>query len=288
MAQAPPPLGPGYVPPRPDLPSSPGEPASRRLVAAFFAAIVVAVILGVLAVASLVRGPSGTRDRATGTAEITDSSSPSATLSPRPKIDGAFRFLERVDGEPVRWNPCDPIAYATNTDGATSSVQPDLRRALARITEATGIEFTSLGATEETFIHAYRRMRYQGVTTKVELILIWVDHEGYREILLRLHDRRPSVAFAKTMAGLYADRDQYFGGIVVMDADATARRGFGDNYAHGSVLLHELGHIMGLDHVKDADQLMYSGPFPNFGVHDFGPGDLEGLRRLGTDAGCLD
>ena len=288
MAQAPPPPGPGYVPPRPDLPASRGEPASRRLVVAFVAAVVLAAVLGVLAVASLQRGRSGTGDRATATAAVTDSPSPSATASPRPRIDGAFRFLERVGGEPVRWNPCDPIAYAINTDGATSSVQPDLRRALARVTEATGIVFTSLGATEETFIHAYRRMRYQGVNTKAELILIWVDHEDYRAILRRLHDRRPSVAFAKTMAGLYADRDQYFGGIVVMDADATARRGFGDNYAHGSVLLHELGHIMGLDHVKDADQLMYSGPFPNFGVHDFGPGDLEGLRRLGTDAGCLD
>jgi hypothetical protein len=90
------------------------------------------------------------------------------------------------------------------------------------------------------------------------------------------------------MAGLYANRDQYFGGIVVMDADATAMRGFGYRYAHGSVLLHELGHIMGLDHVKDPDQLMYSGRHPNFRVRDFGSGDLEGLRRLGVDAGCLD
>jgi hypothetical protein len=257
-------------------------------VAVFVAAVVVAILLGVLAIASLLDGPGHARDRATGTAAVTVSPSPSATPSPRPKVDGAFRFLERVGGEPVRWNPCDPIAYAINTDGATSSVQPDLRRALARVTEVTGIVFTSLGTTEETFLHAYRRMRFQGASRKAELVLIWVDHEDYRAILRLLHDRRRSIAFSKTMAGLYADRDQYFGGIIVMDADATARRGFGDNYAHGSVLLHELGHIMGLDHVKDADQLMYSGPFPNFGVHDFGPGDLEGLRRLGSDAGCLD
>jgi hypothetical protein len=90
------------------------------------------------------------------------------------------------------------------------------------------------------------------------------------------------------MAGLFADQDQYFGGIIVMDADATATRGFGYRYAHGSVLLHELGHIMGLDHVRDPDQLMYSGRRPNFSVSVFGAGDLEGLRRLGEDAGCLD
>ena len=72
------------------------------------------------------------------------------------------------------------------------------------------------------------------------------------------------------------DQDQYFGGIIVMDADATATRGFGYRYAHGSVLLHELGHIMGLDHVRDPDQLMYSGRHPNFGVSDFGAGRPRG------------
>jgi hypothetical protein len=156
------------------------------------------------------------------------------------------------------------------------------------VTRATGIRFRSVGTTGETFIRAYQRMRYEGVIRKAELILIWVDHDSYLGILQQLNDPRPSIAFAKTMAGLFAHQDQYFGGIVVMDADATATHGFGYRYAHGSVLLHELGHIMGLDHVRDPDQLMYSGRHPNFSVRTFGPGDLEGLRRLGMDAGCLD
>ncbi|MGH2640544.1 MAG: matrixin family metalloprotease, partial [Actinomycetota bacterium] len=162
------------------------------------------------------------------------------------------------------------------------------REALARVTRATEIEFESVGTTEETFLRAYQRMRYRGVIRKAELIIIWVDHDGYQEILRRLDDPRPSIAFAKTMAGLYADQDQYFGGIIVMDAEATSQRGFGHSYAHGSVLLHELGHIMGLDHVKDPDQLMYSGRHPSYGLQGFGAGDLEGLRHLGIDAGCLD
>ena len=167
-------------------------------------------------------------------------------------------------------------------------MRPDLTQALRRVTRATGIEFRSVGTTSETFIRAYQRMRYEGVVRKAELILIWVDHDGYTKILRLLGDPRPSIAFAKTMAGLFADQDQYFGGIIVMDADATATPGFGYRYAHGSVLLHELGHIMGLDHVKDPDQLMYSGRYPNYGLHDFGAGDLEGLRRIGMDAGCLE
>ena len=290
MAQTPPPLDPSLVPPRPDR----EEPPSRPLVVAFVLATLVAVLLGGLAIVSLLRAPSSARDLGAAAPSTASPPTPTITLSPsttpsvRPKVDGAFRFLDRVGGSPVRWDPCDPITYAINTAGASSDVRPDLREAVARVSRATGIEFRSVGTTRETFIRAYQRMRYDGVIRKAELVVIWVDHADYQAILRRLSDPRPSLAFAKTMRGLYADQDQYFGGLIVMDADATSSLGFGDFYAHGAVLLHELGHIMGLDHVRDPDQLMYSGRYPSFGLNHFGLGDLEGLRRLGIDAGCLD
>jgi hypothetical protein len=294
MSEAPPPLDlpPFNLPPRPDQ----GK-RSAPMFAAFVLAFLVALVLGVFAVLSLLKEPADLRALAASPAAIPSSipvatPTPSPALSPaaptfRPNVDGAFRFLERVGGAPVRWNPCDTITYAVNAAGAISPVRPDLKEALRRVTRATGIEFRSVGTTRETFIRAYQRMRYEGVIRKAKLILIWVHHEAYLAILQRLNDPRPSIAFAKTMAGLFAHQDQYFGGIVVMDADATATRGFGYRYAHGSVLLHELGHIMGLNHVRDPDQLMYSGRHPNFSVRTFGRGDLEGLRRLGAGAGCL-
>src|SRR5688572_7584705 len=291
MSELPPPVVPPTpVPSRPDEP----DPSSRRLFAAFVVVSLLAVGLGVLAIVSLLQNPADTADLAGGplpspSASLIGTPSPtplpSPTTSPRPKVDGAFRFLERVGGGPVRWDPCETITYAVNAAGARSPVRADLNEALRRLSRATGIEFRSVGTTQETFIRAYQRMRYGGVIRKAALILIWVDHVDYRAILHRLHDPRPSIAFAKTMAGLFENQDQYFGGIVVMDADATASRGFGSRYAHGSVLLHELGHIMGLDHVTDADQLMYSGRHAHLGLRDLGPGDLEGLRRLGRDAG---
>jgi hypothetical protein len=288
----PPVLPPVSVPPRPDRP----EPSRVRLVAAFVFVLLLALVLGGLAATSLLREPADPGNLAAGSGATpssspapTGTSSPTATTSPRSRVDGAFRFLERAaGGAPVRWNPCETITYAVNTRGATSPVRPDLKEALRRVTLATRVEFKSVGTTRESFIRAYLRMRYEGVIRKAELILIWVEHADYEAILRRLDDPRPSVAFAKTMAGLYAHRDQYFGGIIVMDADATSARGFGYRYAHGSVLLHELGHVMGLDHVKDPDELMYSGHHPNFSVRDFGSGDLEGLRRVGMEAGCLD
>ena len=48
-----------------------------------------------------------------------------------------------------------------------------------------------------------------------------------------------------------------------------------------AIILHELGHLIGLDHVDDNDQLMY----PRAGdVLDFADGDLTGLSVLGAGA----
>ena len=284
MAKDPVPGGPPGLP----LPEQP-ERSRAPLLAAFVLFSIVAVVLGVMAVAALVREPADLAAPSIPTASTSAAADPSSETAVRPRVKGGFRFIERAaDGDPVRWDPCETITYAINASGISPPVRPDLEEALARVTDVTGIDFAPVGATRETFFSAYRRMRYRGVIREAELILIWVDHEEYEAIRRRLQDQRPSIAFAKTMVGLYADRDQYFGGIIVLDADATARRGFGDAFAHGSVLLHELGHIMGLDHVKDPHQLMYSGRRPDLGLTGFAAGDLEGLRRLGEDAGCLD
>jgi hypothetical protein len=275
--------------PRGQPPPEQPERSRAPLLAAFVLFSIIAVVLGVMAVAALVREPADLAAPSIPAASTSAAADPSSEAAVQPRVKGGFRFIERAaDGDPVRWDPCETITYAINASGISPPVRPDLEEALARVTDVTGIDFAPVGTTRETFFSAYRRMRYRGVIREAELILMWVDHEEYEAIRRRLQDPRPSIAFAKTMVGLYADRDQYFGGIIVLDANATVRRGFGDTYAHGSVLLHELGHILGLGHVKDPHQLMYSGRRPDLGLTGFAAGDLEGLRRLGEDAGCLD
>jgi hypothetical protein len=50
-----------------------------------------------------------------------------------------------------------------------------------------------------------------------------------------------------------------------------------------AVVMHELAHVVGLDHVDDPGELMHD---QNVGTLDFGPGDLEGLAALGSGS-CL-
>ena len=47
------------------------------------------------------------------------------------------------------------------------------------------------------------------------------------------------------------------------------------------ILAHELGHVLGLDHVDDAGELMNA---EYVGQYGFGPGDREGLQRAARAA----
>jgi hypothetical protein len=53
-----------------------------------------------------------------------------------------------------------------------------------------------------------------------------------------------------------------------------------------SLLLHELGHAMGLGHVAAKSEVMHEGLGP-WSRPYYGPGDLAGLARLGAARGCF-
>jgi hypothetical protein len=76
----------------------------------------------------------------------------------------------------------------------------------------------------------------------------------------------------------------YVSGWIVINAEQIGPSGFDFPDDHGPVLQHEFGHVVGLGHTSEWGELMNSS---GGGMTDWGPGDLEGLTKLGRDEGCL-
>jgi hypothetical protein len=75
-------------------------------------------------------------------------------------------------------------------------------------------------------------------------------------------------------------------GSVVFDAafNDNYRPGFGRGATLGGLVLHELGHVIGLAHVNGTDSMMT--PRVSDGAGDIGPADAQALRLVGAQAGC--
>lgn len=87
-----------------------------------------------------------------------------------------------------------------------------------------------------------------------------------------------SVAFA----GADGHSSRWVSGVVYLDAPAIAETlGQGERGLDESrvILLHELGHLVGLGHVPDQGELMAA--TYRWGRVHYGPGDLRGLHLLG-------
>jgi hypothetical protein len=211
-----------------------------------------------------------------------------ALASPGPSY--AFLETRTESGQtvPVRWNPCEPIQYEVNLEGAPSDALDELRLATSRVTDATGIAFTFDGTTHRTLRQTAHDYFYSdGVSgTYYPVLIAWIPHEE----MIHFTNEQDVLAFAHPELGESTRSDQWVSGWVVVDSGGRFE-GSG-RYSLELVLMHELGHIVALAHVKDPDELMFSGQdAPDgrpFQMYDWGPGDLEGLELVGSDRGCMD
>jgi hypothetical protein len=194
-----------------------------------------------------------------------------------------FRFLATEGGEPVRWNPCEPIHYVVNTGVAPAGSLQDVQDAVVRVSGVTGIPFVFDGLTDEVpspYREPYLPQRYGARWAPV--LIGWVDPRSSD------FDFQPSGHDAAAVAGPLApdfpNDDVYVSGVVAINLADPNPPGFGAPGEQGPVLLHELAHVLGLGHVRVGGELMEPS---GGGVIDYGPGDIEGLERLGRSAGCL-
>lgn len=194
----------------------------------------------------------------------------------RPPGRGPYRFVMEEDGEPLSHPLGAPILYAVRRDCAAPGAIEMVTRALQCIADLTGYEFRFDGT-------------FGGVPRQtVERVEIgWAFNDEFREWELRHEPDRAGEAIgwggscSRLLTGATTTR-VLSGGIVLLNADMKADLGFVNGFSHGSVLLHELGHVMNLHHVADQREIMCPGVPAVRTPLDFGPGDGCGLRELSS------
>lgn len=192
-----------------------------------------------------------------------------------------YKFSTVVAGKAVRWNPCAPIYWRFNPAGAPSGSGLILHRAVARIAQATGTTWKYVGTSTATPSSGWLP---KSISTIKPVLIGWTD--GAHSNLLA----------GQPAAVLGVARTAYFGATVggvqlaatkaaVIALDRTNRLPLTGAVSWRTVILHELAHVMGLDHVANYRQLM--NPILSRTHTDYQSGDLAGLSKVGRPAGCI-
>lgn len=207
------------------------------------------------------------------------------------------------DGRTVvsRWNPCQVITYRVNPDAVSSyssqrsAAVADVRKAFDLLQAATGITFRYAGTTTQIPKNTSSNPWYARQTS-AEIVVSWVNQNSttYRTNLL-----------SKTSSGAYVSGTGGFAfkywktsstpwtgatgrGYVVLNSahNRYFKAGFGSGTTRGGLLIHEIGHAMGLRHVGATSEILYPQMLSR-STTAYGSGDRAGLSRLGRNAGCI-
>jgi hypothetical protein len=250
------------------------------------------LFLGLLAIAWMQRHDEGAsisrggfivdvdgRGRPTPTAAPSDEPLGVPSLS---SLSDSYAFGDtQSDGvTPVAYDPCREIRVVINPRTVPSGAERVVHEALDEISAITGLRFVVEGEVSE--VPTTPRAAYQPD----------VYGDRWAPVLIAWSDPAELDDLADDVAGIGGSSRIDIDGTEVLVSGIVALDGPSFNefmaYPNGSelargVVLHELGHLLGLEHVDDPRQLMYQ---ENIGVIIPQAGDRAGLALLGQGA-CI-
>ena len=191
--------------------------------------------------------------------------------------EGEFAFITEDDGVPVRVDPCRPVSWVLSAPGITDFARDQVFDAVDDISARTGLEFEYLGETDE--VPSFDRPIFQDRYG-----------EGYAPVVIGFSDATADsdlegtvsgVGGSTAMPGAYGDQRYLRSGAVLLDAEEmrTLLASSAGAMQAKAIIMHELGHVIGLAHVADASQLMHQ---TNDDQVTWGDGDLAGLAIAGA------
>lgn len=187
-----------------------------------------------------------------------------------PRGLGTYRFLTTQHGEPVGYDPCRPVEVLVNPEHAPPGYDRLVDTALAHTAAATGLRFDRVGFTEDRDVSV---SGFGGGRPRPVLVM-WADAGEVGELAGEVAGIGGSAAVEDATGRL-----RYVTGRVVLDATTFAGFTAAEQPLAQAIVDHELGHLVGLAHVDDPNELMNA---DNVGRTTYGPGDREGLSRLGS------
>jgi hypothetical protein len=200
------------------------------------------------------------------------------TVSPTYAPTGSSAAWSRqTPGEERRFNPCQAVTYRVND---TQAVKPgalaDVHAAFARLHEATGITFRYLGTTT-----AFPKGA-AALPADTNITVAWgqdADTEW---------DLSGGALSTSGVLATRAARDRQ-GAVRRILSAGVILNAAEDDYSTSmrqGILLHELGHTVGLGHTADTAQRMEEDVWDGESTR-WGAGDLAGFSRVGVVEGCV-
>lgn len=230
--------------------------------------IVVTAVIVTLVVLFLPSGPMESVRRTLGLG-----SERALPAQPIEDLGGIFAFAMTQPGsdEPVGWDPCQPIRYRVNPANQPDGGADLIARAVERVSAATGLAFEDEGATEERPF----KSQFVPLGTDRPVIIGWGSPVEFPELAGDI----AGIGGGAAEEGILGRR-YYVTGAVALDTDVfTALEIARRPQTMEAIVVHEIAHVVGLDHVNEPTELMAA---TNNGQIDFGPGDREGLARVGA------
>lgn len=192
------------------------------------------------------------------------------------RLSGPHAFMHvDAQGQPVRYDPCRPVHFVVNPAGGPPGSVDMVRGAVAAISAATGLVFVDDGTTDEPVSEHREPVQRERYGDRWAPVLVGFAARG------AFSDLTGQVA---GLGGSY-ELTTPAGARLVTGQITLATDTFDRLVASGlvgqatTIVEHELGHVVGLDHVDDPGQLMYRS---NKGQVNLGPGDVQGFAIAGS------
>lgn len=204
---------------------------------------------------------------------------------PKPAAQGSTSPLyPGSSGKAAGWDPCRTIHYIVHLGGGPANGLALIQEALRNVEAISGLHFKYEGTTNDIPQWTAPTGPVPDVSKAFDPVFIGWANKQQTDIWA--HEGKDILGVGSPRRVVFDSGDALFvsGSVVLLPVDYLAPK-FGKGATVGNVLQHEIGHLVGLDHVDSETELM--APTLTETTRDgYGPGDKQGLWSQGAQRGC--